>query len=143
MTEPIFLRSGRHPVVLGILAFLALVSLYSLLIDPPSRNIDLAFDYPQRAIWSAQVLAASCVTLAGLYYRKDPLLGVIVERVGWALMIVGVGTYLTILATYSTWSSAGIVFAIAAGVVLGAFLRIREINRDVRALRAVSRELNA
>ncbi|MDR6117281.1 hypothetical protein QE370_000465 [Aeromicrobium sp. SORGH_AS981] len=141
-TDLYVLRDGRHPVVLGILVFLALVSLYSLVIDPPSRNIDLAFDYPQRAIWSAQVLTAALVTLTGLHL-KDRILGALVERVGWGLMVVGVGTYLTILATYSTWSAAGIVFAISAGVVVGSALRIRQITRDLHDLRRTSRALDA
>ena len=130
----LIVRSGRHPVVVGVLVGLLLIGLFSLVFDPPSKTIDLAFDYPQRALWSAQVAFASSVTLAGLWWR-DPITGLLIERIGWALVTVGLSTYLVILATVSTLSAAGAIVGIASGIIVGAVGRIVAIRRDLAEVR--------
>ena len=130
----LIVRSGRHPVVVGVLVGLLVIGLWSLVFDPPSKSIDLAFDYPQRAVWSAQVAFAAAVTLAGLWWR-DPISGLLVERVGWGLVVVGLATYLTILATVSSLSAAGVIVGIVGGIIVGALARIVVIGRDLREVR--------
>lgn len=142
MTNTVYVRSGRHPIVLGLLVGLWVIALYSLVYDPPSRNLDLAFDYPQRAVWSAQVLVASSTTLAGLAVR-DRLSGLLIERVGLGMLVVGLGTYLYILVTVSSWHAAGIIIGVVAGAIGGAVARVVQIHNELRAVRGVQAVLDA
>jgi len=121
-------------MVVAILVGLMVVSAYSLAFELPSKTLDLAFGYPQRAVWSAQLLGATIVTLAGLYWR-DPLTGLLIERVGWGMVVAGSVTYLVILSSVSTFSSAGIVVSMLSGVIVGALVRIFHIVHDLRDVR--------
>ena len=136
----LLVRSGRNPteacISLGILFLLA----YSLLDgSAPSEVVSSGLTIaPAQWLWASLCALGAVLTLAGLWmqWRRPvkPLMGLGVERSGQFAQSLGIGSYVLLLWSESSFSVSGFVIVIGSALSIGAFGRVIQIERGMRRI---------
>lgn len=132
---PIVIRSGRHPYVVSLAVGLVIAHLYGLVVAPASVSVDAALEPTTRTLFGVCSASGAALILSGIYWRRDLLTGLLVERIGHILLGTGSAAYVAVLCTISTFNRSGLITIIGCAISVGAAARIVQITRDARALR--------
>lgn len=121
---------ATHPHELLVCLLAILSGLYGLLDVEVSQAIANVFQFPWRRIFYGVLVLGGLVGAVGLYWR-DRLFGLLVERVGMFVMLIGFAVYAAALLMVGTsWLFA--LYPLA--FVVTTALRIVQIGRHFKLL---------
>lgn len=135
-------RQGRNPYEVTVAVAIIALTVWAVLRgESSSVSVQQAMDRGQQLLWMGLAAAGSVATLIGLYWRKRPLSGLLIEQSGQLMLAFAVAAYLVVLCTVSTFERSGLVMSLGSAVCIGAGVRVVIIWRGVRLIRrAVERQ---
>jgi hypothetical protein len=133
----LLIRDGRNPYEVCVSVGIIVITIYAVLVGgSPSASVQESLSYSQRVIWSLLCFVGAVVTLAGLYWPRDHMTGLLIERAGQVMLMFAVTAYLVALCTVSTFDRSGLVMTIGCSIVVSAAVRAVKISRGVRRIRS-------
>lgn len=133
----LLIREGRNPYEVCVCAAVVVITVYAVFQgDSPSASVQESLSFGQKVIWSLLCFFGAVVTLVGLYWRRDHMTGLLIERAGQVMLSFAVAAYLVALCKVSTFDRSGLVMAIGCAIVVGAGWRAWRITRGVSRIKA-------
>lgn len=131
----LLIREGRNPYeVCTSVGIIAITLTAMIRRSSPSVSVQETLSQTQLILWSMLCLAGSVVTLVGLYWPKDHMTGLLIERAGQVMLTFSTAAYLVALCTVSTFDKSGLVMAIGCSIVAGAAWRSLKITKGVKRI---------
>lgn len=129
-TVVIYPRTGRSPFQLYLIA-LIVISGMSLTVGASSNTITDAMGHPYTNLWGGTLALGGAVTLLGIYWPREPITGMLIERTG----LVGLGGGSLIWSILVVWrvhlNAAYLSASLTFGLFLACVAQWRWINKSV------------
>jgi hypothetical protein len=137
----ITIKSGRHPLAVSLLGFLALSGLSGLVTYSRSASGTIrSLPNPLGVVFYVVLFAGSAIAIVGVFTRG--LLGPLLERSGLC-MLSGLLPCYAILAIARTGWPAMFVASILLGLAVGCVWRIVQIGREMKLVRVGAARVGA
>lgn len=135
----VLVREGRNPYEVMTSVGVAVITVWAVAHgESPSVSVQETLDHSQRVTWSLLCFAGAITTLVGLYWPRNPIMGLHIERAGQVMLAFSTAAYLTALCTVSTFDRSGVVMTIGCAITVGAAWRAWRIWRGLRRIKARS-----
>lgn len=131
----LLIREGRNPYEVDTAVGVIVITIYAVLQGSPSVSVQESLSYSQRVVWSLLCFSGAAVTLVGLYWPKDRMTGLLIERAGQVMLAFATAAYLVALCSVSSFDRSGLVMVIGCAISVSAARRAWNISRGMRDIR--------
>jgi len=131
----LLIREGRNPYEVCTAIGVVVITMYAVVMGPPSVSVQESLSSTQRLVWACLCFSGAAVTLAGLYWPKDHMTGLLIERAGQVMLAFATAAYLVALCSVSTFERSGLVMTIGSAIAIAAGIRAWRITRGVQRIR--------
>ena len=133
----LLIRQGRNPYEVTVAIAIVALTVYAALNGhSTSKSVEVAMGRSQQLAWTGLSSVGALITLAGLFWPRQPMTGLFIERAGQLMLAGAVAAYMVVLCTVSTFERSGLVMGLGSAVAIGAVLRVVTISAGIRRIRA-------